>query len=374
MIMRISCIKKDLKEALFITQKVAGKNLNLKELEFTLFDVKSDHINIIATNIEIFVSVKIAAQSDLEDKFLIPQDVLYRILDDSNIDEKIEINFDGQIMQIKDKNSNSTIKTLKSDEFPMINEPEEFKNNEKHINKDSLLLGLKNVQMFASQSLVKPELSAVYIYNNEEDLVFVATDMFRLAEKRILSSLDSDNFNPTLLPIKNTQTIVKILENIQESDFQYLSKDNQFSLKSKNIFLSSRIIDGSFPDYKAIIPDEFNIKTIILKSDFQEAIKKSSIFSDDFGKLTIKTNKKDQVLNLKASNVNIGESSEDIKAKIDSNSDDIEISFNHRYLSEGLNYINSDSIEFSLNDSNSPALIKGVSDDSFLYIVMPMNN
>jgi len=369
--MKITCLKNDLERALNTVQKAVSKNQAVPAIENVLFEARGDELFIKATNIEVFVEYKITVALEKDGEFLIPVDILLQSIKNSNTqNKKITLELKKNTLHIKDGNSNFTIKTVNKEDFPIIKKPESLKNTKNTIDKDVFLKGVKSVYLFSSNMLVKPELSSVYIHKEDDNLVYVSTDQFRLAEKKIKHN-SNENFQNILIPIKNINIIIKILESTEEQTLRFVSEENQLSFESDNLFVSSRILDLSFPDYKNIIPKEYKTKLIVLKEDFLNSLKKTALFTDKFGKTEISLNNK-KIL-LKTENKDIGEIEEQIDV-VQEGEDNFKLNINNKYLQEGVLAINSDSVELWFLKEGSPLLLKGVGDDSFVYILMPMNN
>ncbi len=368
--MKISCLKSDLENALLAAQKLLSKNPNLPILENALFEARGDELFIKATNIELFLEYKITVSLEKDGIFAIPVDILLQSIRNSKTDKKIDLELKGNTVSVKTENSNFSIKTVSYEDFPQLKKPEELKNSENKINKNILINGIKAVQAYSSNLTIKPELASIYIYKEAQDLIFVATDQFRLAEKKIKLDRNTD-FETLLLPNKNANTLIKILESSEEEDFIFSNKENQLSLQSEHIFISSRVLDLSFPDYKVILPKEYKSKIILLKEDLSDALKKSALFTDKFSK--IKLSLKNEKLKIKAQNQDIGEIEEYIKVKSDGENE-FSVNLNNRFLQESLSSLNSDTVEIWFLTESAPLLIKALADNSFIYILMPMNN
>ena len=367
--MKISCLKNDLEKALLAAQKLASKNLNLPILENTLFEARGDELFVKATNIELFLEYKITISLEKDGDFAIATDILLQSIKSSKDNKKIDLEQKGNLVHVNDGNSSFSIKTVSGEDFPKIKKPEELKDTKNTINKDVLINGIKAVQAYSSNLIIKPELASIYIYKDDEDLVFVATDHFRLAEKRIKFKKDTE-FKDILLPVKNANSLVKILESVDDEEFRFVNKENQLSLESEKLFVSSRILDLNFPDYKVIIPKKYSTKLILLKNDLAEALRNTAIFTDKFSKIEFSL--EDEKLKIKAQNQDIGEIRKNLDIKKEGE-DSFSLNLNNRFLQESLSSINSDTVEIWYTDEKSPILIKGLSDSSFIYILMPMN-
>ena len=147
--------------------------------------------------------------------------------------------------------------------------------------------------------------------------------------------------------------------------------EHQCAFVSTEGMLVSRLTNAVYPDYHQIIPKESVVEAIVLRKDFETALKRTTIFSDSFQKVRTSFDPKEKTFSLFAKNADIGESSEVLPAQVSGSA--IEISFNHRYLSAALSLTSTESISLLAAGIGRPLIIKGVGDSSFLYLVSPMN-
>lgn len=131
------------------------------------------------------------------------------------------------------------------------------------------------------------------------------------------------------------------------------------------------MIDGNFPDYKQIIPKETKTEVTVLKQDLVSSLKIANIFADKFSQVIFNINPSEKTLRITTKNMDVGENINSIDAVI--KGEGLNISFNYKYIMDCFQSIDSDSISLSFSDMNRPMIIRGVSDKSFLYLVMPMN-
>ena len=146
---------------------------------------------------------------------------------------------------------------------------------------------------------------------------------------------------------------------------------NQIAFVFEGTYLTSRVIDGIFPDYRQIIPKEFKTEAILLKEDLVQSLKISTIFSDSFNQVSMAVSPEEKRFELTTKNSTLGENTTKIDAAL--SGDPAEANFNYRYVSDCLQSIDADSISVSLSGPSRPVVIRGVSDKSFTYLVMPMN-
>ncbi|MFH0755222.1 MAG: DNA polymerase III subunit beta [bacterium] len=365
--MKIECIKEKLHMAVSKAEKVVTKNINLPVLSCLLFETKGNNLIIRSTNLDLGLEITIPVKVEENGKVAIPANIISSFLNNLNDDKNIILETIENTLKIYTSNSEANIKTLSPDDFPTI----PVIDGEKvcKINSKDLINGIKSVIYSASLSSVKPELSSIYIYTNEDNLVFVATDSFRLAEK-IIKMRKSIDLNNILIPFKNAVDILKIIDNT-DVEIEISATKNQISFVFNGIYLVSRVVDGIFPDYKQFIPKEEETRVVLLKQDLINSLKISNIFSDDFNKMNIIIKNGEKTIQIKTKNNNIGENTNKIDANIEG--ENIEVNFNYKYIIDCLPSIISDSISLIFNGINKPVILKGVSDKTFTYLVMLMN-
>ena len=301
--MKIECIKEKLHMAVSKAEKVVGRNTNLPVLSCLLLETKGNNLIIRSTNLDLGLEISIPVKVEGGGKVAVPANIINSFLNNINDDKSIVLETIENILKIYTPTSEVNIKTLSHEDFPTI--PTLDSEKIYKINSKDLISGIKSVIYSSSLSSVKPELSSVYVYTNEDNLVFVATDSFRLAEKTIKTRKNID-LNPVLIPFKNTIDILKIIENT-DTEIEINSTKNQISFNFNGIYLVSRVIDGIFPDYKQILPKEEKTKVVLLKQDLINSLKISNIFSDNFNQINISVKNGEKTIKTKTKNNNIGE-------------------------------------------------------------------
>ena len=364
--MKLVCIKEKFKEYVSLASKVTSKNTTLPILNSILLVAENNLLKIRATNLDIGVEFEITSKIQKNGTVAVPGDILNNTLSCLPNDKNISLDLNNGNLEISTTNNSITIKSQEVEDFPTI--PKIKEGESFNISSKKLTEGIKSVWYSASVSDIKPEISSVFIYPEDNYLLFVSTDSFRLAEKKIINK-ESADFPGIIIPFKNISEIVRVFDDINENINVVFNK-NQISFNYKERHLTSRIISGIFPDYKQIIPKENKTEVIVLKQDIIDSLKLVNIFSDNFNKVNIKINKKDALFELSSKN-DYGGNNTKIKATI--SGENIELGFNYRYIMDCFQSIPSDSIVLQFNGENKPMKIKGVGDDSFIYIVMPIN-
>lgn len=365
--MNISIEKKTFSDAVHTVARFAErKSTTLPALSSILIIASDEGIKMRATNLETGIDLKLAGDCAANGVVAIPAAILQQIASSFTQDGNITIEHTGDIISITSGMSKSSIKTTPYDDFPSIPFPENPKN--RIVLPGVLLKNLfTSIASCASSSTVRPELASIYLSIEGGILTAVATDSFRLAEKKVpLSSKGTQG--KFLIPAKNTLDIAQALP---DNEVIISFDDHQCAFVSTSGMIVSRLTNAVYPDYRQIIPKESIVEAIVLRKDFEAALKRTTIFSDSFQKIRISFNPKKNLFSFFARNADIGESSEMVPARISGNA--LDISFNHRYLSAALALTSAESLSILAAGVGRPLIIKGVGDTSLLYLVSPMN-
>lgn len=364
--MNFTCNRETIQKCILSAERVTGKNSSLPILSSVLITTNNKSLIIRATNLEVGVEFHIPADIKEEGSVAISGSLFSNILSSIPDEESITVTVKDNVCKIITKSKNITVKGFLPDDFPtipVINDGESFT-----IQSQVFVQGVKSVLMSAAISDVKPEISSVYIYQKEKTLAFVATDGFRLAEKKINYTGEQISHG-VIIPVKNVMEIIKIFENINENILFKVTK-NQISCVSKTVYITSRVVQGIYPDYEQILPKNNTTEVVILKQDLINTLKLSTIFSDKFNKVQFIIKPEEKKCLLFTKNSDIGETESNLTVTM--SGEPIEISLNGKHLFDCLNVISEDSISIQFNGSNKAAVIKGLGDNSFIYLTMPL--
>ena len=365
--MNILIEKKEFSEAVYKVARFADrKSTTLPVLSSILILAGDDGIKMRATNLEIGIDLKLEGTCVENGVVAVPATILQQIAGSLSQDGAITLEHTGEVLSLKNNTSKSLIKTISCTDFPSIPFPENPKNR---IVISGVLLKnlLTTVASCASVSTVRPELASLYLSIAGGVLTTVATDSFRLAEKKV--PITNKGIQGTfLIPAKNALDIAQALP---DDDIIVAFDEHQCAFVATRGVLVSRLTNAAYPDYRQIIPKESIVEAVILRKDLEAALKRTTIFSDAFQKIKINFNPKKNEFSLFAKNTDIGESTEILPARITGSA--LDLSFNHRYLSAVLPLTPAESISLSAAGIGRPLIIKGVGDTSFMYLVSPMN-
>ncbi len=365
--MIISLDKKELSEAVGSVSRFAERrSTTLPVLAGIVIVAGDDGIKLRATNLETGIDRKINGTIKEPGVVALLATTLREITSSFTGSGIITLEHTGDTVVISSGTGRSTLKTLPYEDFPILPFPDAG-STKFSIPGAQLRALISTVAPFASPSTVRPELGSVLLSAEGGTIKAVATDSFRLAEKKLSLTGTISPFS-ILIPAKNALDIV---QTIPDELIEVRSDEHQCAFSCPSMMLTTRLVTVSYPDYTQIIPKAFVSEATILRKDFEAALKRSAVFSDSFQKVKLGVSTTEKKVTLSAHNSDIGESSESISAKITGES--VELSFNHRYLSAPLSLMTTESITLSASGIGRALVIKGVGDASLLYLVMPMN-
>lgn len=365
--MNILIEKKKFSEAVNTVSRFAEKKSGtLPALSSILIIANDEGVKIRATNLEIGIDLKLEGKVTSNGAVAIPAQILQQIANSLIGEGTIQLEHIGDTLILKSDTGKSSIKTIPYEDFPLIPFPENPKN--RIVIPGVLLKNLfTTIASCASSSTVRPELSSLYLSIEGGVLTAVATDSFRLAEKKV-PLINKGTQGKFLIPAKNA---LEIAQALPDDDIIISFDEHQCAFVSGRGMIVSRLTNATYPDYRQIIPKESIVEAIILRRDFETALKRTVIFSDSFQKLKISFDSKKNSFSFFARNTEIGESTETLPATISGSS--LELSFNYKYLAAVLPLTNTESISLLASGVGRPLIIKGVGDTSLLYLVSPMN-
>ncbi len=365
--MKIEILTDQLSSAAGITAKVSNKNLSLPVLGCAVFVVSKDRAVLRATNLDVSVEVVLKAKIYNDGVVAVPALTLAQTISAFS-DQKLTLELKGSTLSVVGAHSTSSITVVDVSEFPTLPYVKDGEGVAADVPTKDLSSALKMVSFAAAQSSIKPELSSIFLTLEKGELIAAATDSFRLAEARIPLKAKAA-FGPVLIPARNVPDILRALEGVQSS--QVRVTETQCTVVTENGFITSRTIDGAFPEYHAIVPKEFMVSATALVEDVRRAFKKVSIFADSFNQVHLALLPSKKIFTVQSSNASIGETNEEIPASLEG--EDVEINFNARYITDALQVVGGDSVSFSVAGPGKPMIIEDAPKRGFLYLVMPMN-
>lgn len=372
--MKLTILTHELKKGLNYTERLTGKNLTLPILNNVLIEALPNFLKISSTDLETGIEWWGLCKTEEEGKITIPAKILTQVINNIS-DEKIEIENKNDTLFIKTKTFKTQIKGYTSDDFPII--PQFSKEDFIEINAQELKDGLIDVVDIASVSQIRPEISGIYFVFKKDLVNLVATDSFRLVERTLQSSNYKNSFNDEIkfiLSQKTTKEVINILQEntgtvkIYYSESQILFETNLNEVDHPEINLISRQIEGNYPAYKEIIPKEYKTRIIVDKDFLTKQIKLAGLFAGKINEIKIKND--DKNLEILSQDLELGENSSILEAKIEG--EPVEISFNYKFILDGVSRVKTKNAILELQGASGAGVIKAEEGVDYIYVVMPI--
>lgn len=379
--MKFICTQENLNKALNVVGKIINKNSTLPILNNVLLKTEKGRLKLSSTNLEIGINYLIGGKVESEGEITVPTKLFHNFV--SNLPAgNVEIKLREDVLSVKCNGYKTNIKGLDAKEYPLtpkIDVKPIFK-----INSFIFKKALSQVIPAISSSESRIEITGVFMdlsNLNKNTVTLVATDSYRLAESFI--NIDKNSINKDYKDILGNavsiiipkDTIVELVRNLddQEDDVEVIISEGQILFNFGNANIISRLIEGKYPDYKQIIPNDFKTIINIDKNEIIKATKVTSLFSDiSNNSIELKLLSGSKNLEITSETNDLGSNNTKIAVQVEGTNKDINMLHNYKSLIDGLNSISGDKVILKINDDNSPMVLTSDVDKDYIYIIMPI--
>lgn len=379
--MKIICTQENLAQALSYLERVVGRQTTLPILSNVLLETENGRLKISATNLEIGVVVSIGAKIEREGKITVPAKILSNFIYNLPSGDIIELEEGEQHLKVVSTGYQVRIKGMDGKDFPII--PQYKKEYQYSFPAQELKNALSRLLFCVSVNEARMELMGVCISMVEGSLHLAATDSFRLAEESISlqgKKQQEGGFSGNqqlIIPNGVLHELMRVITP-ESTELKMALEENQIFFEVDGIEITSRVINGKYPDYQQIIPKDFSLQVVFEKALFQRAIKIAgslSLYSS--GEIALVFDEKEKTCTFLSKSQEIGENKTVLPVEYTKGDAPLTILFNPRYILEGLNALSGEKVVFYANNAGSPAALRMVSEDGvveekYLYLMMPI--
>jgi len=366
--MKITCTKEMLNHAVQTVQKAIATKTPMPILTGIYLSAKDTTLELQATNYEIGISCTIDAIVD-EPGDIVLSGRYFQEMVRKLPGENVEIcsNLEDRTIKITSNQAQFNLLSLPAEEFPVLNSPT---SDTVLTVKDNILRELIKKTVFAcANDESKPIFTGALLEIDQYNITMAATNTHRIAIKR-----DQIGHNIStvkmIIPAKILNELARIMISDIPMDVTIYYQKNHVSFAFDNIYILSRLIEGSFPDYNKVIPPNFATLITIKTNAFMDAVERVSLLARDTDYNIIKLAFQNDCVIITSNNPDVGKACETVPVTMQGN--EIEIAFNAKYVTDILKNITSDKLYFSLNTPLSPASIRPTDDDTYNYIITPV--
>ena len=361
--MKIVVNQKNFKKALGVVEKVVAKNTTLPILNNILFKTENGRLRLSATNLEIGINYIIGAKIEEVGQVAVPA----RIISDfaGNVsDEKITLTVKNNVLSINSEHYKTQILGFDAKDFPII--PKIKSKPLATIPIKALKNSLMSVIDSVALSEARPELAGIFVSFDNDRIVFASTDSFRLTEKQF------DFKNPVkqsfIIPRNTVLELARIAGEL-DGDMVVNLSDNQISFSNDDFEMVSRLVDGTYPDYKKVIPDKFMSKVLVNKNDLEKNIRLAGLFSSNISDVKIQC--AETKTSITARNSDKGEIETVVASTL--KNQPFEISMNYHYILDGLKIMDTEEVILEYTGQGSPLVLRpGNNRKDLVYLIMPL--
>lgn len=370
--MKTTTTKDNLKKVIKFIERICKKNVNLPILETTLIEAKNNHLSFSATNLEIGLIWKVLAKNEKLGKTCVQAKVFSDVISGFS-ENQINLETTENFLKVFSPKTEIKIKTFNPEDFPVI--PTETPEFSLIFNGEILCDFFSKVVNIPSSSISTPEFTGVLVRFEGDEVIFVATDRFRLVEAKMNYKKHFEQRTDIIIPQAAVKEIINIFSKDDEIEFYFSPSQVWIKKEDKThfeqILFTSRLISGEFPEYKEIIPkpEDYQTSAILSKEEFLSLLKLGSNFYGKLNQVNLKFLPKENQILISAQDPDVGEYKSKIEGKIEGK--EVELFLNYKFLLEGVNILEGKEIKIYLIDDERPVLMKGET-ENLLYIVMPI--
>jgi DNA polymerase III subunit beta len=365
--MKLTVTQENLNRALQVVGRVASGKTPLPILNNILFRTDNNRLLLAATNLELAITQHVGSKIEQEGSLTVPARLMSEFI--ANLPKgNVELVVDGTKMHITCGAYKSTINGMAPDEFPELPAIEE--KQAVSVPVADLKRGIQQTVIVASSDDTRPMLTGVFCHSFEDSLYLAATDGYRLAERKLVPTKQAIS---AIIPVTTLNDVLRVMSD-DLNEVKMVFDDNQVRILLDDIEITSRLIDGTFPDYRALIPKQSDISVTLPKDEFARVTKVASLFArESGGSVTLNADNGTGKLSIHSVASQLGENTSEADAEVTA---DGQVTLNSRYLLEGLSCIDAKQVQFRFSGKLAACVVTPASDSEpdYQHIIMPLKS
>jgi DNA polymerase-3 subunit beta len=363
--MNISCSRDELVQKLGVVARAVSTRTAVQILAGVLLRAEGGQLHLAATDMELSLRSSMEAQVEGEGSVVVPGRLLVdlaRLLPESDV--TIEHRVEEGIVRIACGAYESRLNTYNAEDFPRL--PELDALTTFSVDREALLDTIARVQRSASRDESRPVLTGILARFEPGKLVMAATDSYRLSVKETPLEGDVPELE-AIIPSRALLELARIAVAGDEVEMGVHENQVIFSIAAEGVYLTTRRIDGQFPNYKQLLPETFEHDVTIPRGELLDVVRRTSVMVQRNSPLRLRFAEGE--LTVTARTQDVGEATESLPVQF--SGEPLEIGFNAEFLKDGVESITSDDLKLHLISPLRPAVIEGDGDD-FRYLIMPI--
>lgn len=350
-----------------VSQVAAGSRSTLPILSNVLIKVDGGKATLTTTNLDLAVVTYLPTISTQDGEITVPAKLLADFV--SNLPRgEVTISTKETKVTVSSSSYKSTLNGVYADEYPELPEINEKEAVIIKMNVDDFKLAINEIIFATSNDTTRPNLTGVYFNTAEGAMYVAATDGYRLTERKFVDKVSSE-----VKAIVPTASLNEVMRSIDDSaeEIEILFGDSQVRFRLGSTEVTSKLIDGAYPDYRKLIPTSSQVEVDLDTDELVRVAKLAELFArQSNGTICIETNKENGIVSVSSVANELGENKSEIKADV---SDDTIVNIHAKYFIDALNALEEPKLQLGISGRMAPIIIKNEKSRDYVHIIMPLN-
>lgn len=368
--MKIEVDSNKLAKALNIVSRVAsGGRATLPILSNVLIRVDNGKVSLTTTNLDMAVVSYLPVSESENGVITVPARLLAEFASNLPKGASVKISTEGTKVSLEAGKYNSSLNGTVADDFPELPEIDEVKVVKFKMGVDEFKAGAAAVTVAASNDMTRPALTGVYFNTDEGVLYIAATDGYRLAERKFIEKVESEV--KAIVPVTSLSEVMRSLsDEVEEIEIWF--DETQVRFRFGETEITSKLIDGSFPDYRQLIPKNLEAEVVLEKDELVRVTKLAALFAKEAGgSIVLEAKTATGTFSVASVANEFGENSSEIETEV---TKDERVTINSRFLIDALNATEEEKVTLGFSGKLSPITVRNEKSDKYTHIIMPLKS
>jgi DNA polymerase III subunit beta len=364
--MRVSCGKEEFAEKLLVAGRGVSTRTSVQILAGIMLRAAEGRLYLSATDMELSLRVSLEAEVGEEGAVVVPGRLLVdivRLLPAGEV--TLEHRAEEGLARLTCGAASYGLNTYGPEDFPRL--PEIDPETAFTVEREAFLDTIARVSRSASRDESRPVLTGVLVRFEGGKVVMAATDSYRLSVKETELSQGPDQELEAIVPARALAELARVGQATESATIQVGVQENQIVFGVDGVWLTARRIDGQFPNYRQLIPEQFEAEVQLPREELLDVVRRTGLLAQRKSPLRLRF--EDGELTVSAQTQDVGEARESLP--VGYSGEAMEIGFNAEFLRDGLESVTDESVRLKLISPLRPGLLHGENDD-FLYLIMPI--
>ena len=350
-----------------VSRVAAGARATLPILSNVLMRVDGNKVTLTTTNLDMAVVSYLPVSQSENGVVTVPARLMAEFVGNLPRGEMVEIKAEGEKVVIRAGEYTSTINGAPADDFPELPEMDDAKAVKFQMGVDEFKAGLTQVMVAASNDTTRPALTGVYFNTFEGALYLAATDGYRLAERKFIEQVESEVM--AIVPAASLQEVLRSITDDVEA-IEVLFDETQVRFRMGEVEVTSKLMDGSFPDYRQLIPQQTEVQVELKRDELMRITKLAALFAREVGgSITCSASAERKTFAVASVANELGENNSEIATEVEK---DGKVTLNSRFLLDALNVLGGEQVEFGFSNKLDPIVLRAQGDEKYVHIIMPL--